>query len=212
MKLFIAVTLALFLNLTQAQSHQTQFVVQLPKKILRTEDMPFVPRPNGLAHNVSDEGFNELRESIARSLGDGASLLFFTGWELQGEAHVTVITPPEFKLLSQKGLDEAALEAIARDQGIQDASLQILGIGSGHKYFESERGETFYLIVESKKLREIREAVAREFRRLGGNRSAFDPKHFYPHVTIGYTHKDIHAPELLKSSSTLDRRFLLNLY
>lgn len=169
-----------------------------------TAQMPFEERANGLALNVEYDEVLKLREEISHELN--LTLRFFDGYEKNGEAHVTVITPPEFNLL-KKFISQNELNKLAKKLNIQSSDLQILGIGSGKKIFDSEIGETFFLIVKSRLLLDLRVAIQKLYVAKGGSPVSFDPFHFYPHVTIGFTHKDIHEPEIYKDLRTLDSRF-----
>ena len=54
---------------------------------------------------------------------------------------------------------------------IQSSDLKILGIGSAKR----DNKKTYFLIVESQKLRKIRMAIHRAFVKKGGDPSDFDP-------------------------------------
>lgn len=108
------------------------------------------------------------------------------------------------------------INQIAQDYDIQSSDLRILGIGSGKKLFNGQMGETFFIIVESKKLLQIRNAIYKKYLDYKGPVSgpnAFKPNDFYPHITIGFTHDDIHESDgLIKDvKHSLDRRFQLKI-
>jgi 2'-5' RNA ligase len=105
-----------------------------------------------------------------------------------GEAHVTVVTPPEFAVLGRL-LTMAEIHALAAD--LQETSFEVVCVGRGQN---GER-QTFFLVVRSAGLVSIRRDVAALFRERGGSPEAFDPDHYYPHVTLGFTHVDLHEAD-----------------
>ena len=104
------------------------------------------------------------------------------------------------------------IEIIAQSSDIQSADLQIQGIGSGRKAIEGKLEETYFLIVESTKLRSIRQLIWERYVRSGGNPNDWNPASFYPHVTIGFTKQDLHEPDVLKDAKhSYDSRFSLRM-
>lgn len=181
--------------------------VKLDSSILNTSKMPFVTHvgegfQNALALNVEYEQIKTIRPLIEKEIGE--KLKFLKSWDPEGEAHVTTITPPEFVFtLSKVGVTMEEINKIAREHNIQNTDLQILGLGSGEKEVSGKKEQTFFLIVDSQKLRNIRHAIWKLFVQKGGNPQAFDPTWWFPHITIGYTWKDIHEDSgLIKKSKT----------
>lgn len=152
---------------------------------------------NSLALNVNYESILKLRTRISTVIGK--KLKFFQGWSLDGEAHVTTITPPEYVNTLRHYISIRRIHEIAIEENIQSAELEILGIGSGEKIIDGTKEQTFFVIVDSAKLRHIRMRIYREFVKNGGNPRDFDPHWFFPHITIGFTLRDIHEPDILKN-------------
>jgi 2'-5' RNA ligase len=179
----------------------------------RNADMPFLSHKgpgdfdNALALNVRYQPIQELRVAIEKETG--RRLDFLKSWSPQGEAHVTTITPPEFLKL-KKHLTMEHIERIAAKR-IQKADLEVLGIGSGRKEIDGQVEETFFVIVESKLLRQLRREIHRAYVKRGGSAGDWDPERFYPHVTIGYTKRDLHEQDgILKDlAHSKDTRFRL---
>jgi len=198
------ITLSLFVSL---QSFAQTLNVTLPASVQNSAVMPFVSSPNFLSLNTPYEPILELRKSIKAHLGFENELNFSRAIFPQGEAHVTVITPPDFNVLSQH-LTIQDIESIALVENIQSSDLEILGIGSGKQSVANEERETFFLIVESAKLRRIRLLIYKLFIARGGDPKAWDPAWFFPHITIGFTHGDLHEPVVLKNiKHSYDKRF-----
>lgn len=182
--------------------------LSISKAMLNNSKMPFVERSQALALNVHYKDVQSLRANISKSIH--RQLKFLQSWDANGEAHVTTITPPEAGVLT-RFIPEKKINQIARDLKIQESDIEILGIGSGKKKFGNETGETFFIIVKSRNLLLIREKILEAYLKAGGPANNFKPKYFYPHVTIGYTHSDIHEQDgLIKDvQHSLDSRFTL---
>lgn len=70
--------------------------------------------------------------------------------------------------------------------------------------------ETFFVIVESEKLRKIRLKIWQAYVGKGGHPKDSEPAWFFPHITIGFTKQDIHEPDVLrKIKHSFDSRFYL---
>lgn len=109
----------------------------------------------------------------------------------RGEAHVTVITPPEFEALKSKmSIDE--INAIAASSGIQKARLNPLCLGAGHASMDGHQEVTFFIVIQSEDLLTIRRKIQTVYRERGGSHDSFSAEHFYPHVTVGFTKMDLH--------------------
>ena len=107
------------------------------------------------------------------------------------EAHITVMTPIEFRdVLEPAGLTIEAINKMAKNFKIQKADFSITCLGKGET--RDKKNQTYYLVVKSQKLVELREEIFKSYIKAGGISSQFDPNTFYPHITIGYTSKDLH--------------------
>jgi hypothetical protein len=169
------------------------------------------PWDSALAMSIAYVNIKSLRAQIEAALN--IKLDYFKKWDPQGEAHVTVVTPNEFWDVLKIKLDMKRIEAIADQYDIQEARLSILGIGSAKGIVNGKQAETFFLIVDSAQLRNIRQQIFYAFVREGGDRGSFDPTWFFPHITIGYLETDLHESNgILKNlKHTLDKRFALKI-
>lgn len=171
----------------------------LDVKIIDTSSMPFVPHlgpgafDNALALNVPYHALKELRAKIEKQTG--LTLEYYKGWAQEGEAHVTVITPVEYWEVLRPYISIDEINNIATTHKIQETSLLILGIGRGKSVFKGKEEQTFFIIAASSRLKVLRQAVWKEFVKKGGNPEAFNPNDFYPHITIGYTLRDLHIQD-----------------
>lgn len=165
-------------------------------------------QPYTLAIDLPNEPYEHLRLKLVQSLG--IPLRRFEGWKRTGESHLTVITPPEFEVLSRY-LSEDEIDEIANSLELQQSDIVGLGLGTGQVTVQGEVQQTFFLIADSSKARQVRHAIHQAYVSKGGRASDWDPSWYFPHVTIGFTHADIHEHQgVLKSiKHSWDQRFLL---
>jgi 2'-5' RNA ligase len=109
----------------------------------------------------------------------------------RGESHVTVLTPPEFDELKSK-LSMADINAIATKNLIQETKLTPVCLGQGRGMLDGKEEQAFFVVIEASGLVKVRRAIADAFRARGGSRESFNPDHFYPHITVGFTKADLH--------------------
>lgn len=145
--------------------------------------------PGWLGLPVAFEPASRLREGI-ESLS-GAVL------EHRGEAHITLVTPPEAAAIRihDPGLTIDVLEAVARPW-LDRAVWSTPGIGS---LSDGDR-ETWFLVVESPDLRELRRDLAFVFQLPP---AVFDPEAQDLHVTLGFRNGDIWPPAGSKTRASL---------
>ncbi len=193
--------------------------ITLDPRILANADLDQVVKKGegrfdcALAMNVWAGQMPQLRELIGGVIG--RPLTFFKQWQPDGEAHVTVITPVEFyDVLRGPDAQHPILTmdqigAIARQHKLQQSSLEIVSMGSGKKLLDGKLEETFFLIVKAEPLFAVRRAIHEAFVTNGGRADAWDPNHFYPHITVGYTLRDLHeADGVVKDvANSCDSRF-----
>ena len=113
----------------------------------------------------------------------------------RGEAHITVLTPVEYNEI-KKYIDMNEINSIAIECDIQNSRFGILGIGKG-EIKDKKQGvmQTYFIVVESYNLLNIRVKILKKIMQNGGDISVFDPYDFYPHITLGFTHRDLHIQD-----------------
>ena len=110
----------------------------------------------------------------------------------RGEAHVTLITPIEFnKALAQK-LKISELNELATEMDIQNSAFEVTCLGRGEKIIRDKKESNFFIVIKSDKLLEYRKKVEELFLKKGGKEGLFLPHNFYPHITVGFTKRDLH--------------------
>jgi hypothetical protein len=110
----------------------------------------------------------------------------------RGEAHITVISPPEFSQVLGKVLTMKDINEIATNMAIQNARFTPLCLGRAQVSLEGKLEQSYFVVVRSEDLVNIRRAIFDRYVAKGGEASLWDPLHFYPHITIGFTKQDLH--------------------
>ncbi|GAB4267302.1 MAG: hypothetical protein Kow0029_01740 [Candidatus Rifleibacteriota bacterium] len=171
--------------------------IQISEKVYDTENLNFIPHhgdgkfSNYLAMVVPYEPVKEVWQQLEK----------LTGLKLKnrGEAHITVVTPVEFWDL-QSHISMQEIDKIALRNKIQQAKFKILGVGRGVK----DNDETYFLVVQSPDLVNIRERILDRFIKNGGSPGKFIPARYFPHITVGFTNRDLHeADGVIKNKNSL---------
>ena len=115
----------------------------------------------------------------------------------RGEAHITVISPPEFNsgLKAVMTMDE--INQIAVDSGIQSSKFRVacLARQSQVDLKLSKRSAVYNLIVESPALFAIRNRIQEKYMEKGGDPSNFDSERYNPHITLAFEEHGDWFPE-----------------
>lgn len=186
---------------------------------------------NYLQMNINFESAKDIKNQISESLGKSLDGINPKTGEANPrvEAHITVITPPEYNNVLYKFISMDEINRIALKLEIQHSYFEVLGIGSSSAYLDGEGAlsedgnleETFYLVVYSPNLLKIRRVIYQqaymnamydpELEAQLKELDKFDPEFYQPHITLGYTFKDLHyGPHgAIKDCDSLDDRFEL---
>lgn len=108
----------------------------------------------------------------------------------RGEAHITLITPPEMKRLRQV-LSSQEIDEVLQESNVLHAPYKQICVGRGR----SKNQSTYFVVIEADSFYKFREALYQRFLKNGGTVSTFSPKAFHPHVTVGFTERDLHLEE-----------------
>lgn len=148
------------------------------------------PFANYLAMNIAYAPIEKFRADLEARLG--AKL------KNRGEAHITVITPPEYNEVLKPYVTIQEINRLAKDMRIQNSSFKPVCLGRGQTKIEGKTEQTYYIVVESHDLLKIRREVFKKYVDAGGEPSLFDPDAFYPHITLGFTQRDLHESDGIK--------------
>lgn len=135
----------------------------------------------------------------------------------RGEAHITVITPPEYFQVLKEKISIQEINQLAVKSNLQSARFEALCLGAaspkiqttsgGGKNFKvfsgNEPPSTYYVVVKSDDLLKFRVAIQKLYIARGGNPTSFNPLHYFPHITVGFTDRDLHESDgVIKDIST----------
>lgn len=168
-------------------------VFNVRDEIFQTQKVPFIRNEAYLSMNIPYNPVKELFDDVQKSN------LHVPGRNLlnRDEAHITVITPPEYKRL-QKFISMSEINNIADTKKIQSTPFTINCLGRSLAFISGPSepaAETVYLIVDAPALKTIREKVWQEFVKRGGKPDDFKWDQYWPHVTVGFNPRDLHLAD-----------------
>lgn len=165
------------------------FAFELDRRVLDNRSVPFIPHtiPKPFLSYVSYEiqypPVKELLEELKLTTGPISD---------RGEAHITVITPPEFDDVLGKVLTIEEINELVLSENIQGATFEPVCVGTGAK----DERRAWFVVVNSPDLIRIREAVYTLYlSKPGADPKAFNPARFYPHITLGFIAGDVHESD-----------------
>jgi hypothetical protein len=120
----------------------------------------------------------------------------------RGEAHVTIVTPVEFwQVLKPLKITMDEIEALSSDR--QNTAVEAVCLGRGRTVLNGKPESTYYVVVRSKGLFELRKRVEELYLSRGGIEGGFRAEHYFPHITLGYTERDLHESDnVIKGENT----------
>lgn len=131
---------------------------------------------------LKEAPYAELRRKITAHPFWGVSSL-----KDRGEAHMTLITPPEYRALQGK-VGEGRLLSALKKIPWSEAQWEPVCVGEARL----QAGQrSFFVVVESEDLLRMR----RHLWDLLGRPAEFDPELFEPHITLGFTDRDLHRAD-----------------
>ncbi len=142
-----------------------------------------------LALNLNYAPFASLYEDLQKSYGRLKN---------RAEAHVTVVTPPEYDEVLSAFLTMNEINDLASKFEIQKAHLNALCIGRGETLLNDKTESVYFVVLDSKDLLKLRHQIFNAFVAKGGLPSHFDPENFYPHITLGFSLRDLHESDGVK--------------
>ncbi|KAL2915382.1 hypothetical protein HK105_204998 [Polyrhizophydium stewartii] len=116
----------------------------------------------------------------------------------RGEAHITVITPPEFLFAIKNALTIEEVEAIVLKHNLQSTPFRPVCVARQSQVVTAatspavgKRTFVYNILVDSPGLYAIRREVQKAYIAKGGDPSNFDYiAGFYPHITLGFETND----------------------
>jgi 2'-5' RNA ligase len=112
----------------------------------------------------------------------------------RGEAHITVITPPEIQKLAQS-ISINEIKELAQKNGLQNSKFTSICVGQGQKLIDDKTESTYFVVIDSPELFTFRQKIQDLFIKRGGNLQNFNALAYAPHITLGFTKKDLHVQD-----------------
>jgi hypothetical protein len=113
----------------------------------------------------------------------------------RGEAHITVILAKEFQNVLKPILSMAEINTIARGENIVSAPFEAICVGEGSALVNGKLEHSYFLVIKAEKQLQIRRKIAAAFVAKGGKPGDFDADEYRPHITLGFTKRDLSAED-----------------
>jgi 2'-5' RNA ligase len=159
---------------------------------------PFVPNSAYLGLDVNFPPVDAARQLLQADLP-------YT-LKTRGEAHITVVTPVEYQKTLKAKLPMATINQLAKTAGLQGMAFQVDCVGHASAVLDGHEEHAYFLVVESYDLKGLRQKIQDAFVAAGGAEDAFKPDDFQPHITLGFTKRDLHEEDgVVKDQSSCIR-------
>lgn len=176
----------------------------LSRKIFDNSKLPFISHqgPGPLENYLSMEvQFEPVADLFKQLLVHERSTL-----TNRGEAHITVLTPVEYHEILKSKLSIKEIDELAKKHKLQQSTFTIVCMGEANLEINNKVESTFYIVIRSPDLLKLREEIQKAWLAKGGEKEMFRPEYFYPHITVGYTLRDLHMNDgIIKDESTCVR-------
>lgn len=168
-------------------------IFNVSAELFQNSSLPFLthisadPMQNYLAMNIQYAPVEALREELQKQLP----------YKLKnrGEAHITVINPIEYKTNLMSAISMDTIHQIAQAHAIQSSSFQALCLGHGSKVLDGVLEHAWFIVLRSPQLLTLRQEIQDAFLTAGGEKGRFDSQLYYPHITLGFTKRDLHLED-----------------
>jgi 2'-5' RNA ligase len=162
------------------------------------------PMKSYLAMNLQFDEFLGMRSELEKQINKQI--------KHRGEAHITVISPLEFDQILSKKISIQEINKIAEEMQLQKSPFKKICLGKGTSLLEQQSEATYFVVVQSERLFQIRKMIHQLYQSKGGLASDFNPEAFYPHITIGFTKRDLHFEDgVIKDASSCEFNLSENL-
>lgn len=112
----------------------------------------------------------------------------------RGEAHITVISPPEYEQLKSV-LSMELINEVALLNRIQETPFEIVCLGRGQVRVDKQTLSTYFIVVDAPELVTLRQTLATLYKNNGGQPNDFKPEDYNPHITVGFSERDLHSQD-----------------
>lgn len=107
------------------------------------------------------------------------------------EAHITVLSPTEYQAIqSQISIND--LYTIIQPLEYAESWFEVICLGRSKAQLDNFEADTFYLVIQSLLLTQLRQQIFLAIKKKDEKENTFHPFNYYPHITVGFSHQDLH--------------------
>lgn len=165
---------------------QSEAVLHVNPEVLATQKLDWTAKSQYVDMKVPYEPIAQLKKEVEAR--EGVVL------QSRGEAHITVITPPEMTVLRTR-LSLEQINGTIEKSRIQSIPIQLQCLGRGLLKQGDRKLATYFIVVQAPGLLQLRERLRQQFIAAGGEKQAFSVERFRPHITVGFTDRDLHSED-----------------
>lgn len=176
--------LILLLILSCAHANSILQTIPLSKEIVAVDKRPdFVSHADWVAVPLQFASIDQLRQNLEKIIK--AKL------QNRGEAHITIITPPEWSILSQV-LKMEDLERLALKERLMKNTFKVKCLKKVTASIKGRGEDSWFVALKSPGMKDFRQEVWRLYVARGGSPEDFKWQRWAPHITVGFTARDLH--------------------
>ncbi len=165
---------------------QPSSALRINPEVLATHKLDWTAKSNYVEMKVPYEPIAQLKLEVEKR--EGVTL------QSRGEAHVTVLTPPEMTALRTR-LSLEQINGFMEKSNLQKIPIQLNCLGRSQIKQGERRLTTYYVVIQAPGLLKVREKLRQQFVAAGGDRQAFVVERIHPHITVGYTERDLYPDD-----------------
>jgi len=171
---------------------EAQAAIQSDPEVLATQKFGWTAKSNYVGMTVPYAPIAAVKKEVEAR--EGVLL------NSRGEAHITIVTPPEMTVLRTR-LSLEQINGFIAKLSIQSIPIHVQCLGRSQLKQGDRRLATYYLVVQAPGLFQVREKLRQQFVAAGGEKQAFAVELYYPHITVGFTERDLHESDGITKDS-----------
>lgn len=173
---------------------QADEAIRVDSEILETQKVGWTALSDYVAMNIPFAPIVAVKKQVESRAG--------VVLQSRGEAHITVVTPPELSVLRTR-LSLQKINGLVDKMAIQRIPIRLQCLGRAQLKEGNRQLATYFLVVQAPGLGQIREKLRQQFVAAGGDKQAFAVEKYYPHITVGFTDRDLYEVDgVMKDSKS----------
>lgn len=176
--------LIFFLLLSIAHAETIIQSIPLSKEIEVVDKRPyFLSHPDWVAVPLPFAPIDQLRQNLEKSIN--------IKLQHRGEAHITILTPPEWGILSQV-LKMEDVEKLVLKERLMNSKFKVKCLKKVTATIKGRSEDSWFLAIDAVGLKDFRQEVWRLYVARGGTADDFKWQRWAPHINVGFTARDLH--------------------